>query len=97
MMENTKTNISITNKDGKIMDFDVLCTFDSHITSKSYMIYTDSSEHYINVYYACYDKNNFSQLQPIKTQEELILMDNIFSSIEHELKDKFCKPFIVND
>lgn len=92
MMENTKTNISITNKDGKIMNYHILCTFDSNITSKSYIIYTDSSDNYINVYYACYDKNNFSQLQPIKTQEELALMDNIFSSIEHELKDKFSKP-----
>lgn len=89
--------ISITNKDGKTMDYRVLCTFDSNITSKSYMIYTDSSDNHINIYYACYDKNNFSQLQPIETQEELVLMDNIFSSIEHELKNKFPESIIVND
>lgn len=97
MENNTKTNISITNKAGKIMDYHVLCTFDSNITSKSYIIYTDSSNNYINVYYAYYDKNNFSQLQPIETQEEIALMDNILSSIEQELKEKFSKPIIINN
>lgn len=95
-MENRKTNINIVNKDGKKMDYYILCTFDSKITSKSYMIYTDSSNNYINIYYACYDKNNFSQLQPVETQEEITLMDDILSSLEEELKNKFSKPIVIN-
>lgn len=96
----TKKNIIITNKNGKKTNYHVLCTFDSNKNHKSYMIYTDfskNSDNDINVYYACYEQGHHSELKSVETQEEIALMDDILSSLEQELNNKFGKPnFLIN-
>lgn len=90
----TEKNITITDVNGKKTNYQTLCTFDALENHKSYIIYTDfskNSDNNINVYYAYYEQDNRSQLKPVETQNEIALMDNILSSLEQELNQKFVK------
>lgn len=88
MMMNEKKYISITDANGKKTNYQVLCSFDSPITHKHYMIYTDFSRNTkqtMNVYYGYYEQGNRSPLKPVKTPEEIELLDDVLSCIEQEL------------
>lgn len=64
---------------------DILFTFDSKETNKSYIVYTDNElddlgniKVYANIYDAFSDSGN---LLPVETEEEWTLIEQIFSSI----------------
>ncbi len=87
-------NIVLTNSEGEKTNYTVLFTFDSKITEKSYIIYTDFSRDdnaNINVFYSSYTPGNNVKLEPVETKDEIALIDDILLTLEQELKLKFSK------
>ena len=86
MIESGK--IFVKNGNGKEKECDVLFTFDSDKTDKSYIVYTDNSLDElgnIRVYANTYEKNkDMGNLGEIKTNEEWNIIEQIFSSINGE-------------
>lgn len=86
MNENGK--ILIDDINGKEIECDVLFTFDSDDTKKSYIVYTDNTKDElgnIKVYANTYDPYSDSgDLGEIKTQEEWNLIEQIFASINNK-------------
>lgn len=82
-MDNGK--IIVKNSDGKTTECDVLFTFDSEETNKSYIVYTDNTKDdlgNIKVYANTYDEHSEEGfLGEIKTNEEWNTIEQIFSSI----------------
>ena len=74
-MENT---FKIINDNGEEVMCDVLFTFDSEETKKSYIVYTDNSkdsEGNVQVFASIYDPSKEDQkLEPIQTEQELKLL-----------------------
>ena len=74
-MEN-KNQFTLIDEEGKEVVYDVLFTFDSEETNKSYIVYTDNStdeEGNIQVYASTYQKGEWTstKLDPIETDKEL--------------------------
>lgn len=88
-MENGK--IVLKNDKGETLECDVLFTFDSDETNKSYIVYTDNtldSNGNIKTYANVYDpKGKNLDLQPIKTKEEWQVIENILSSVQEQVKE----------
>ena len=86
MNENGK--ILINDINGKEIKCNVLFTFDSDDTKKSYIVYTDNTKDElgnIKVYANTYDPYSDSgDLGEIKTQEEWNLIEQIFASINNK-------------
>ncbi len=86
MNENGK--ILINDINGKEIECDVLFTFDSDDTKKSYIVYTDNTKDElgnIKVYANTYDPYSDSgDLGEIKSQEEWNLIEQIFASINNK-------------
>lgn len=82
-MENGK--IIVKNSEGKESECDVLFTFDSDETNKSYIVYTDNERDElgnIKVYANTFDDNSDSgELGPIETENEWATIEQIFASI----------------
>ena len=78
--------ISITDMDGNNILCDVLFTFDSNDTNKSYIVYTDNTKDElgnIKVYANEYDPNNDNGiLDSIETEEEWGTINKILDSIK---------------
>ena len=78
--------INITDMDGNNILCDVLFTFDSNDTNKSYIVYTDNTKDEfgnIKVYANAYDPNNDKGiLDSIETEEEWATIEQIFDSIK---------------
>lgn len=78
--------LTITNDDGTTSNYDILFTFDSDETGKSYIAYTDhkkSDDGNMLVYTSCY--NTFDEnprLEEIKTKKELNTVEEILNSID---------------
>ena len=87
-----KNTIKVTNDKGETIVCDILFTFDSEETGKSYIVYTDNSKDEngkVRVYASIYDpKNPNSKLEEIKTEKEWKVIETILSSIEEEIKNK---------
>ena len=82
---------TITDKSGKTIEYEILFTFDSDETKKSYIVFTDNNkdeEGSIITYAATYDKNGENlELQDIKTDEEWALIESLLSQIEDKIND----------
>ncbi len=82
---------TITDKSGKTIEYEILFTFDSDETKKSYIVFTDNNkdeEGSIITYAATYDKNGENlELQDIKTDEEWTLIESLLSQIEDKIND----------
>lgn len=87
-----KNKISIIDANGEEKVYDVLFTFDSDETNKSYITYTDNSKDAtgnVEVYASTYDKNNpHSKLGPIETEKEWKVIDTILKTLQEEIKNK---------
>ena len=85
-MENT---FKIINDNGEEVMCDVLFTFDSEETKKSYIVYTDNSKDEngkIQVYASIYDPSDKSKkLEEIKTDREWQVVNTVLESIHEEL------------
>ena len=88
-MENS---FKIINDKGEEVMCDVLFTFDSEETKKSYIVYTDNSkdeEGNVQVFASIYDPNMQDQkLEPITTEKEWKVIETILNTLQEEIKKK---------
>ncbi len=88
-MENT---FKIINDNGEEVMCDVLFTFDSEETKKSYIVYTDNTkdeEGNVQVFASIYDPNKEDQkLEPIQTEQEWKVIETILNTLQEEIKKK---------
>ena len=86
MNEEKNRYFTITDRDGKVVEYEILFTFDSEETGKSYIVFTDNTlddAGSIVTYAAVYDKDGeVLELQDIETDEEWNLIENLLASIE---------------
>ena len=74
MKNNGKNSFTVINDEGKEITCDVLFTFDSDETKKSYIVYTDNTkdkEGNIQVYASIFnpESEDVTELLPIETEE----------------------------
>ena len=89
-----KTNESvftIINDKGEQVECEVLFTFDSDETKKSYIIYTDNTEDEsgsTKVYANVYDPTGTDlALQPVESDAEWKVIENILASIQEKVQE----------
>ena len=74
----------------KIIEFEILFTFESDETNKNYMVYTDNTtdeEGNTKVYASVFNPNAEPlELLPVETEREWKVIETIITSIEEENK-----------
>jgi len=89
MKENT---FKMVTEDGKEIICNVLFTFDSEETGKSYIAYTDNTyeeDGSIKAYAAIYHPDDLnSGFEPIETEKEWKVVETILEAIQEEVRDK---------
>ena len=92
-LENGKINI--TNDQGEELICDVLFTFDSDETHKSYIAYTDNTTDEngnIKVYANTYDPTGESlDLEPLTEEKEWKVIENILMSVQEKVREEVAK------
>ena len=87
-----KNTFKVINDKGEEILCDILFTFDSEETKKSYIVYTDNSkdeEGNVQVYASIYNPNMEDQkLEPITTENEWKVIDTILNTLQEEIKKK---------
>ena len=91
-MEN-KNTFTVINNEGREVTCNVLFTFDSDETKKSYIVYTDNTKDEkgnIKVYASIYDPNSVDSMEllPIETEKEWKVIETILESIQEEIKNQ---------
>lgn len=85
-----KMTFKVTNSEGKEIEYEVLFTFDSEETKKSYMVYTDDSKDEngnIRVFASAYiPGEETTELLPIETDKEWKIIDTILKELQEESK-----------
>ncbi len=80
---------TIIDEEGKEITYDILFTFDSEETKKSYVVFTDNSvdeSGSIATYAYVYDPTGENkELQPITTDAEWDLIENLLAQIEEKV------------
>lgn len=91
-MDNNNNTFKVINDEGQEILCDILFTFDSEETKKSYIVYTDNSkdnEGNIQVFASIYDpKQDNPRLEPIETEQEWKIIETILSTLQDEIKKK---------
>ena len=86
MNEEKNRYFTVTYQSGSTVEYEILFTFDSDETKKSYIVFTDNTtdeDGSIVTYAATYDKTGESlELQDIETDEEWNLIEHLLSNIE---------------
>ena len=89
-MENN--TFKVINNDGVEVTCDILFTFDSEETKKSYIVYTDNSkdaEGNVQVFASIYDpKHENPKLEPIESDQEWKIIETILNTLQEEIKKK---------
>lgn len=87
-----QNSFKVINDEGKEIVCDVLFTFDSEETNKSYIVYTDNStdeEGNVQVFASIYDpKQENPRLDPIETDQEWKIIETILNTLQEEIKKK---------
>ena len=90
-MENVNS-FKYVNEDGKEIVCDILFTFDSDETKKSYIVYTDNSrdaEGNVQVFASVYSPNDEKlKLSPIETKQEWKIIETILNTLQEEINKK---------
>ena len=91
-MEN-KNQFTLIDEEGKKVVYDVLFTFDSEETNKSYIVYTDNTldeEGNIQVFASTYQKGEgtTTKLEAIETEKECKIIETILNTIQETVKDE---------
>jgi len=90
--EKTKNVFKVINDKGEEVNCEVLFTFDSDETKKSYIAYTDNTLDEVGnvkVYASIYDKTGESkELLPIETEKEWQIIENIFSKLQDKISEE---------
>jgi uncharacterized protein YrzB (UPF0473 family) len=91
MNDEKKGLFTIINDKGEEVECEILFTFDSDETKKSYIVYTDNTtdeEGSIKVYASIYDSTGTSpDLLPIETEKEWLIIENILSSVQEKVSE----------
>ena len=91
-MKDKKGVFTIVNEEGKELECEVLFTFDSDETKKSYIVYTDNTtdeEGNTKVYASIYDPTGQDEsLQPIESDKEWKIIETILSSIQQKIDEQ---------
>lgn len=86
--KNTKGVFTIVNDKGKEVECEVLFTFDSDETKKSYIVYTDNSTDEsgsTRVFASIFDPTGTNNaLMPIETEKEWLVIENILASVQEQ-------------
>lgn len=88
-----KNTFTVINDDGKEIVCDVLFTFDSDETKKSYVVYTDNTKDEngnIRVYASIFNPNDNgdgTELLPIQTEKEWKVIEKILESLQEEVQN----------
>lgn len=85
-----RMTFKVTNSEGKEVEYEVLFTFDSDETNKSYMVYTDGSKDEsgnVRVFASIYiPGEETTELLPIETDKEWKIIDAILKELQEESK-----------
>lgn len=91
MNTDKKGIFTIINDEGKEVECEVLFTFDSDETKKSYIVYTDNTtdeDGSTKVYASVYDPTGANPaLLPIETEKEWLVIENILSSVQSKIDE----------
>jgi uncharacterized protein YrzB (UPF0473 family) len=92
-MDELKENkFTVLDENGNEITCDVLFTFDSDETNKSYIVYTDNTKDETGntkVYASIYDPNDpNTKLEEIKTDKEWKIIENILSTLQEEIQKR---------
>ena len=83
-----KNNITVLDDEGNEVVCEVLFTFDSEETKKSYIVYTDNTtddEGNTKVYASIFNPNDEkTELTPIETDREWKIIETILETIQEE-------------
>ena len=83
-----KNTFKVIDNEGKEVVCEVLFTFDSEETKKSYIVYTDNTtdeKGNVKVYASVYKKDSdTTELLPIETEREWKIIETILESIQEE-------------
>ena len=89
-MNEDKITVVAPGADGEPVEYDVLFTFDSDVTDKSYIAYTDNTyddDGNISVYASTYDPNSSEViLGKIETENEWKVVETILNTIQQEVR-----------
>ena len=84
-----KNSFTVINDEGKEVVCDVLFTFDSDETKKSYIVYTDNTKDKngnVQVYASIYDpKEENPELKPIESDKEWKVIETILQTLQEEV------------
>lgn len=87
-----KNTFKLITNDGTEVTCNVLFTFDSDETKKSYIVYTDNSrdqEGNIQVFASIFDPNDENtKLEPITTEKEWKVIETILETLQEEVRNK---------
>ena len=87
-----KNTFKLITNDGTEVTCNVLFTFDSDETKKSYIVYTDNSrdqEGNIQVFASIFDPNDENRkLEPITTEKEWKVIETILETLQEEVRNK---------
>ena len=91
MSKEKKGVFTIVNDKGEEVECEILFTFDSDETKKSYIVYTDNTldeEGSTKVYASVYDPTGQNPaLMPIETEKEWLVIENILSSVQQKIDE----------
>ncbi len=83
---------TVADNDGNTTEYEILFTFDSDETKKSYIVFTDNNldkEGNITTYAATYDKMGEKlELNDIETEKEWNLIENLLAQIEDKMNEE---------
>ena len=90
-MKDETMTFKVINDEGKEVECEVLFTFDSDETGKSYMVYTDNSvdeDGNTRVYASIYNPNESEiKLEPIESDKEWKIIETILQEIQASAQD----------
>ncbi len=91
MKEEKKGIFTIVDDKGKEIECEILFTFDSDETKKSYIVYTDNTldeQGSTKVYASVYDPTGQNPaLMPIESEKEWMVIENILSSVQEKIEE----------
>jgi len=90
-----KNTFTIINENNEEVEFEVLLTFDSDETKKSYIVYTDNTldeEKNIKVYASIFNPGDEElKLTPIETEKEWKVIETILDQIKTQAEENESK------
>ena len=91
-MKEERMTFKVFNDEGQEIECEVLFTFDSDETKKSYMVYTDNTvdeEGNTKVYASIYNPNEENpKLEPIESDKEWKIIETILEEIQKKVTEE---------